>query len=463
MHKLPEIKQNSQNTGDLCSLKKKNETPDLFRAILDQILDSKHPLFKLANQIDLSLFEKELIHTYDPTMRRPGKSIRLMVGLHYLKYTYDLSDEAVLDGFRENPYWQYFCGFEFFQHQYPTDPSNMTRFRERGGKEGSETLLHALLRTAQDIKVLTKNDLKKVNIDATVQEKAISFPTDSRLYYKLLRRLVKLAPERGIELRQSYVRKSKEALIKQSRYAHAKQFKRAFRETGRSKIFLGRVDRDIRRKAEDSDPELRHHLHLADRLFKQERESKDKVYSIHAPEVEYISKGKAHKRYEFGVKVSMATTSKGNWVVGIRSFPGNPYDGHTLEDTIKHVERLTGYQVKEAYVDQGYRGHGHEGVTEVHIVNNRRMNRMTRSVRKWLKRRNAIEPGFGHLKSDNRMSRNYPEGSDGDQINAILSGCGFNMRKLLAVFSLSQFLYRLFVRLLLVEWFRKSQKSYSFA
>jgi transposase, IS5 family len=354
---------------------------------------------------------------------------------------------------------QYFCGFEYFQHEIPTDPSNMTRFRERGGKEKFEKLLHMLLMTALNLDVIKKNDLLKVNIDTTVQEKAISFPTDSRLYYKLLRRLVKLASERGIALRQSYVRKSKEALIKQSRYAHAKQFRRASRETRRLKIFLGRVYRDISRKAEDFDPELRHFLHLGYRLLKQEKDTKDKLYSIDAPEVECISKGKAHKRYEFGVKVGMATTSKGNWIVGIQSFPGNPYDGHTLEKTIQQVEKLTGHEIESAYVDQGYRGHGYEGKTEVHIVNNRRMNRMTRTVRKWLKRRNAIEPIFGHLKSDNRMSRNYLKGSEGDQINAILSGCGFNMRKLLAVFSLSQYFCRIIFDILIDHNRRELEKT----
>jgi IS5 family transposase len=416
--------------------KKHIETPDLFRARLDQILNGKHPLFKLANQIDWSLFEKEFEGTYNESMGRPGKSIRLMVALHYLKYTFDLSDEAVLDGFIENGYWQYFCGFEYFQHEYPTDASNMTRFRERGGKEGFEKLLHVLLRTAQDMNVLKKIDLSKVNIDTTVQEKAISFPTDSRLYYKLLRRLVKLANERGLDLRQSYVRVSKEALLKQSRYAHARQYKRAARETRKLKTYLGRVYRDISRKAKDFDPELRHYLHLTARLLKQEKDSKDKLYSIHAPEVECISKGKVHKRYEFGVKVGMVTTSKGNWVVGIQAFPGNPYDGHTLEKSLDQVERLTGQKAKEAYVDKGYRGHGYKGETEVYIVGTRKMKKMTRTFRKWLKRRNAIEPIFGHLKSDNRMSRNYLKGKDGDQINALLSGCGFNMRKLLAVFLL---------------------------
>ena len=428
--------------------KKEKETPDLFRSRLDQILDCKHPLFKLANRIDWSFFEKEFSGTYHESMGRPGKSIRLMVALHYLKYTFDLSDEALLDGFLENPYWQYFCGFEYFQHRLPTDPSNMTRFRDRVGDSGFEKMLHALLCTAQDMKALSVYDLHKVNVDTTVQEKAIAFPTDSRLYYRMREKLVNLSFERDIKLRQSYVRKSKEALMKHSRYAHAKQYRRAARETRQLKTFLGRVYRDISRKAVEFDPELRHYLYLANRLLKQEKQSKNKLYSIHAPEVECISKGKAHKRYEFGVKVGMATTSKGNWVVGIQAFPGNPYDGHTLEKTLEQMERLTGKQAKEVYVDKGYRGHGYTGDTQVHIVGTRKIKNMTRTFRKWLKRRNAIEPIFGHLKSDNRMSRNYLKGHEGDQINALLSGCGFNMRKLLAVFLLPYFLYIKFSQIL---------------
>jgi IS5 family transposase len=424
--------------------KKRVETPDMFRSRLDQLLDHSHPLYKMTKQIDWSIFEKEFENTYHDTMGRPGKSIRLMVALNYLKYTFDLSDEAVLDGFLENPYWQYFAGFEYFQHKLPTDPSNMTRFRERVGDKGIELMLHALLKTAQNMKVLTAHDLHKVNVDTTVQEKAIAFPTDARLYYKAREKLVTLASEREINLRQSYVRKGKEALMKQSRYAHAKQYRRSARETKKLKTYLGCVYRDISRKTEHFDPELRHYLHLTDRILKQEKQSKDKLYSLHAPEVECISKGKAHKRYEFGVKVGMATTSKGNWIVGIQAFPGNPYDGHTLEKTLEQMERLTSKPVREVFVDKGYRGHGYTGEAEVHIVGTRKMSRMTRSVKKWLKRRNAIEPIFGHLKSDNRMSRNYLKGTEGDQINAILSGCGFNMRKLLAVFLLPYFLYTKF-------------------
>lgn len=442
--------------------KKHIETPDLFRSRLDQILNSNHPLFQLADKIDWSFFEKEFSGTYHETIGRPGKSIRLMVALHYLKYTFDLSDEALLDGFLENPYWQYFCGYEYFQHQLPTDPSNMTRFRERVGDKGFEKMLHALLRTARDMKVLKTHELNKVNIDTTVQEKAVAFPTDSRLYFKMREKLVVLAKDRDIKLRQSYVRKGKEALMKQSRYAHAKQYKRAGRETRQLKTYLGRVYRDIYRKAEAFDPELRRYLKLANLILQQEKHSKNKIYSIHAPEVECISKGKAHKRYEFGVKVGMATTSQGNWVVGIQAFPGNPYDGHTLEKTMEQMKRLTGREAKEIYVDKGYRGHDYSGIAQVHIVGTRRMKNMTRTFRKWLKRRNAIEPIFGHLKSDNRMSRNYLKGTEGDQINALLSGCGFNMRKLLAVFLLPNFIYRKIEQLLANSRFVKMESLYSY-
>jgi len=414
--------------------KKHFETPDMFRSRLDQILDHNHPLFKLANQIDWSIFEKEYGATYVAHTGRPGIPIRIMVALHYLKYTFNLSDERTIITFIENPYWQYFCGFEYFQHEYPTDPSNMTRFRKRAGDQSIEKLLEGLINTALEMRVLSSRDLQKVNVDTTVQEKAITFPTDAKLYYKMREKLVTLSKDRGITLRQSYIRLARKAYIMQARYSHAKQFKRAARERRKLKTYLGRVLRDIRRKAGKPDAELKKYLDLAERLINQTKNSKNKIYSIHAPEVECISKGKAHKRYEFGNKVGMATTSKGNWIVAIKAFHGNPYDGHTLKETLEQMERLTKKSAKDVYVDLGYRGHNYQGEAIINIVNNRKMKKMTRSVRHWFKRRSAIEPIFGHLKSDNRMSKNHLKGEEGDRINAILCACGFNMRKLLVVF-----------------------------
>lgn len=197
----------------------------------------------------------------------------------------------------------------------------------------------------------------------TVQEKAIAFPTDARLYHKMRETLVRSAKARDIELRQSYVRVSKKLLMQQGRYSHARQYKRARKATKRLKTMLGCVTRDMLRKINDPDEELKTLLNMADRLLKQKKDDKNKLYSIHAPETECISKGKVHKRYEFGCKVGMATTSRDNWIIGIGAIHDNPYDGHTLSTSLEHVERFTGWSAKEAFVDLGYRGHTYQGDT----------------------------------------------------------------------------------------------------
>ena len=408
----------------------------LFQSRLEQILNTEHPLYKLANQIDWSVFEKEFGALYVENVGRPGKPIRLVVGLHYLKYTYSESDETVVERFLENPYWQYFCGYEYFQHEFPVDPSLLTKWRKRVGSEGMEKLLKETIETAKRKKLIRKRHIERVNVDTTVQEKAIAFPTDARLYYKMLRSLVRAAKQRGIELRQSYKKVSRKALVRQGRYSHARQMKRAQRQTRRLKTYLGRVTRDIQRKSPKPDESLARQLALAERLFKQKRNDKGKLYSIHAPEVECISKGKAHKRYEFGCKVAMVSTSKDNWVVGMDAVHGNPYDGHTLEGSLRQTKRITGWQPGSAYCDRGYRGNtGTIEGTVVHVTG-RRKKGISRSAWRWFKRRSAIEPIFSHLKSENRMDRNHLKGKEGDRINAILSGCGYNMRKLLRAFFL---------------------------
>jgi IS5 family transposase len=311
----------------------------------------------------------------------------------------------------------------------------MTRFRKRMGSETIEELFKETVASAERSNQLKEKDFEHLNVDTTVQEKAISFPTDSKLYYKMLEGLVNQAQKRGIVLRQSYRFVSKKALTKQAGYAHAKQMNRARKMTKKLKTYLGRVYRELIRKAEEKDEELIEKLALAERLLNQRKDSKNKLYSIHAPE-ECISKGKAHKRYEFGNKVSMATTSKNNWVVAIGSHHGNPYDGHTLKAAIEKAEEMTNWKAKNVTVDLGYRGHDYEGQAQVNIANRLTMKNKAKSLIKWLKRRSAIEPIFGHLKSDNRLERNLLKGKEGDHINAVLAACGFNLRKLYAVFLL---------------------------
>lgn len=231
----------------------------------------------------------------------------------------------------------------------------------------------------------------------------------------------------------------KKALLKQSGYARARQMKRAKKMTRKLKTYLGRVYRDILRKMPDADDELKELLKLAERLLAQKKDSKNKLYSIHAPEVECIAKGKAHKRYEFGCKVGMITSSKGNWILASKAFHGNPYDGHTLNDCLNQLRRMVDCDPQKVFADYGYRGHDYKGEIDVQLVHHRYTKAKTRWAKKWMRRRSAIEPVISHVKHDNRMDRNYLKGEGGDKINAILSACGFNFRKLLKAFFLPFF------------------------
>jgi len=405
----------------------------LFQPPLEPILNDRHPLYKLAGRINWQAIDQELACCYSEDMGRPGNATRLMVGLHYLKYAYDESDESLMARWVENPYWQYFCGYAYMEHKFPIDSSSMSRWRHRVGPERMEVLLKETFSTAVREKYVKPSDASKIIVDTTVQEKAIAFPTDARLYLKSIYRLVKLARGRGIELRQSYVRVSKKAFFNQGRYARAKQYKRAAKLTKKLKTYLGRLIRDIERKVTSPDDQLAAMLERTKRIHAQKRNDNNKLYSLDAPEVECISKGKAHKRYEFGCKVSLSITHKNNWITSSAALHGNPFDGHTLSETIGRSQSNTGVDVKEAYVDQGYRGHDYIGEAVIYKPDGK-LKQLTRAIRDKIKRRSAIEPTIGHVKSDNRMGRNYLKGADGDQINAILAAAGYNMRKLIAAF-----------------------------
>jgi len=414
--------------------KPKDRQGMLFTSRLEQILNEQHPLCKLAEVIDWPEFDKAFGKLYDPGFGRPAKSTRLMVGLHYLKYIYNLSDEAVVETWAENPYWQYFCGCEYFEHEFPIDPTSMTRWRNRLQEAGMEKLLEQTIKAGLKTGVLKRQQLKRLSVDTTVQEKAIAFPTDARLYQKMRLKLVKKARDCGIELRQSYRRVGKRAFVMHQRYSHARQFKRAGKQLRKLKTYLGRVSRDLQRKVHQRPQlgaEFSELLALTERLLSQRRDSKNKLYSIHAPEVHCISKGKAHKRYEFGCKVGLVSPVKNAFIVGALAFEGSPYDGHTLKDSLSQTKRFFGQaKLGHVYVDAGYRNHGCEDMAEVHLVK-RGWRKLPTSIRRWYSRRSMIEPVIGHCKSDNRLGRNYLKGTAGDKNNAILSGCGFNLRKLL--------------------------------
>jgi IS5 family transposase len=410
-----------------------SEQDDLLRARLIDMIDMRHELVKLAALIDWDVFEREWAGFFPSHTGRPATSTRLVAGLLYLQTAFALSDEAVAARWAENPYWQHFCGETFFQHRLPLDPSSLTRWRKRIGEEGVEWMLTETIEAGKRAGVVKRRDLKRVTVDTTVMEKNIAHPTDARLYETARRKLVGLAGEAGIGLRQSYNRLAPRLAGQVGRYAHARQFKRMRKALRRLKGYTGRVLRDIERQL-DGVPEgavkarLVEMVALVNRLLAQKPKDKKKLYSLHEPAVDCISKGKAHNRYEFGTKVSVAATNRGGFVVGMRALPGNPYDGHTLYEALEQVEILTEQRPEFAFVDRGYRGNGVENV-KVFISGARRG--VTRTIARLLRRRSAIEPMIGHMKSDGRPTRCPLKGTEGDTLFAVLCGCGHNIRMIL--------------------------------
>jgi transposase, IS5 family len=413
---------------------------DLFRSRLDQIIDLRHPLVKLAREMDWAFLEQTFGEVYKDGPGQPPLPTRLMAGLMILKYTHNLSDEVLCERWVENPYYQFFCGEEFFQHELVLDRSSLTNWRLRMGEEKVKALLQESLSVAVRTKALKPSQLADVIVDTTVQPKNVMFPTDARLLNRAREILVRLAKKHGVELRQSYVRVGKFALIKHQRYAHAKQWGRAGRALKKLKTYLGRVIRDIDRKIE-GDVWLQEMvfgpiLLLAWRVRDQkQRQRGPKVYSLHAPEVECIGKGKAHRPYEFGVKVSVATTLKhakgGQFVTHAKSLPGNPYDGHTLATVIPDMEALVGNTTARIVADRGYRGHNAPPDYQFRVFIAGQKRRMTPTIKREMRRRSAVDPVIGHLKSEHRMGRNYLWYRQGDAINAVLAAAGYNFSLLI--------------------------------
>jgi transposase, IS5 family len=428
---------------------------DLLRSRLDAIIDMDHALVKLARTIDWSFLEQRFGAVYEDKPGRPPLSTRLMAGLSILKHSYDLSDEALCERWLENPYYQFFCGEEFFQHRLVFDRSSLTRWRQRMGEEKLQALLQESLSVAAKTGAIKPKDLNRIIVDTTVQPKNVMFPTDARLLNRARESLVRLAQKHGVKLRQSYARVGKFALIQHQRYAHAKQFKRANRALKKLRTYLGRVIRDVTRKIE-GDGWLEHvifghFLSRARRVRDQmQRQRGPKVHSLHAPEVECIGKGKAHRPYEFGVKVSVATTLAhargGQFVTHVKALPGNPYDGHTLAAVIPDMEALIGNTIERILVDKGYRGHNAPPDYRFRVFTSGQKRHMTPKIKRELRRRSAVEPVIGHLKAEHRMGRNYLWHRHGDASNAILAAVGYNFRRLIQWLKL--LLFQIFTRLI---------------
>lgn len=412
---------------------------DLFRSRLDQMIDMTHELVRLAQRIDWRFLEERFGEVYKDGGGLPPLPTRLMAGLAILKHTFNLSDDAVCARYLDSPYWQYFCGEEFFKHRLPFDRSSMTRWRQRMGEKRIKALLQESLSVAVKTGAMKPADTRQVIVDTTVQPKNVMFPTDAKLIHRARERLVRLARKAGLDLRQTYVRVGKFALIQHQRYAHANQFKRAGKALRKLKTYLGRTVRDIERQIA-GDEQLRAiflwPLYQAKTVLEQKQRQRDrKIYSLHADEVECIGKGKAHRPYEFGVKVSVATTlhrSKGGqFALHAMALPGNPYDGHTLETVIPDMEQTIGNELSRIMADAGYRGHNAPESHKFRVFTAGQKRRVTPSIKRQMRRRSAVEPVIGHLKNEHRMDRNYVAGKQGDAVNALLAAVGYNFSLLL--------------------------------
>ena len=411
------------------------QTIDLFRSQLDQIINMEHELVHLAHALDWDYLEERNSHFYHDE-GRPGVPTRLMIGLHILKYMFNLSDEGVCERWVYDPYFQYFCGEKYFQYELTMERSSMTHWRKRVGDEFCETLVQESLHSAFKLGALKVKDVKRVAVDTTVQPKAITYPTDAKLYHKAILNLGDLAKKNNVELRQSYVRVSKQLLVKTGRYLHAKQMNRAKKTSKKMKTYLGRIIRDISRKIATDDgvkEVFSLALEKAKKIFLQKREDSEKLYSWHAPEVECISKGKAHKPYEFGCKVSLITNINpapaGHFILHTAALHGRPYDGHTLKPMIEAMQTSTGIEPERIYVDKGYQGHDYP--KRLRVFKSGQKRGVTGAIKRELKRRSVIEPVIGHVKHEHRLNRNYLYGILGDKMNALLAAAGYNFRLIL--------------------------------
>lgn len=398
----------------------------LFNAIED-LIDQKHPLFLLANAIDWVVFDEHFKKHYSEKMGKPAKSIRLMVSLLILKYLRNLSDENLVAQWAENIYFQYFSGEQFFQPKLPCVPTELVAFRQRIGEEGVELILKESIRINEPPDSNNSGGTV-ISVDTTVQEKNITYPTDDKLYKKIIKKCWIIADKESIDLRQSYTQVVKK-LSNQQRFKNTKHGAKAARKASKKiKIIAGRLIREIARKLRLERlgiylPKLK----LYQRVLSQKREDSDKIYSLHEPDVKCYSKGKEHKRFEFGSKASILIDQQSCIIMGAFNFTQPLHDSRTLPEVLEQYERLNGKQATEVYVDRGYKGIKQYKESKIYLPHPDK--NISKQQRKKHSKRSAIEPVIGHLKQDYRLCRNFLKGIPGDNINVILSAAAWNFKR----------------------------------
>jgi IS5 family transposase len=397
----------------------------LFHGLSDQ-LDQKHPLYQLANKIDWSIFDEAFKKHYSEKMGKPAKPIRLMVSLLILKHVRNLSDENLVDCWAENIYFQYFSGEQTFQPGIPCVPTELVAFRQRISEPGMELILQESIRVNEPPE---GNDFGKiVSVDTTVQEKNITYPTDDKLYKKIIANCWSIAGDESIKLRQSYKREVK-------RLSHLQRFKgtkhgakKARSASKKIKTIAGRLVRELGRKLTMA--ALGRHLSslkLYLRVLTQKRSDSDKIYSLHEPNVKCYSKGKEHKKFEFGSKVSLLVDQATGIIMGAVNFTQTLHDSKTIPEVLEQYERLNGKLPEEVFADRGYKGIKVYKSAKIYVPHPDK--NITKEQRKKHSRRAAIEPVIGHLKKDYRLNRNYLKGILGDNLNVILAAAAMNFKR----------------------------------
>ena len=407
----------------------KNTQLNLFHSPLSEMLDMNDSLIALANAIDWKIFDKAFEKYYSDE-GRPAKPIRLMVGILLLKQLKDISDDEIVAQWKQNPYFQYFCGFDELQIIEPCHATDLVYFRKRIGTDGMKVIFGMSV----GLHGKTANE-KQVIVDTTVQENNITYPTDGKLAIKIINHLVKIAKCESVQLRRTYMKEIKQHRISLRFFRHPRKRKKARAAMKRLKTIAKTILRDLDRNFENNTllhDKYAERFYLYMRILLQEKNTPNKIYSLHEPHAYAVGKGKDHKQWEYGTKASVVTTKKSGVIIGVASHDKNEHDSKTLEAALTSAQSNTAKPIQEAICDRGYRGKKEVLDIQISIPGTvlKRDSKYQKEVkREKFRRRAAIEPVIGHLKSDHRMQINYLKGFIGDEINLLLAASAFNLKK----------------------------------